>query len=573
MNNMKKKESRMLKRILILSILFLFLLGSVHATEGNAFSEDEKNPSLIAQSPLVYNLSKPIPVISADNKSIMVNNVNAVTMNEFKVEGLKFYLVNSTINASYEISVSPDVVYDKINIMEPQVIGSIELKITANKPVYKVVATQIIPTASGIVNVDITNTVDAQTGVITHSQRTISKNNQLIIEKSNELVVVYNNELTTLKNINEKEIKREKLLVETVKPLVDIEKIQNPVLSKNEKFIVQVKKNNPLPFKKKVIESDNYDFIVVENSDLTSYLGNDYVIKISDAKHLKNFVNYSKDILKAESEEKIRKWELKRNVFDVIEIPQLTKYMKEDKWNVQPGQTSQYQQFVTPTDSEIQKISSLISTPQEAYAIAVNWIWVSDQVLHNKVEKWLLPHEFLTNTPSYTTNPAPGSAVSDCSEQANTLVSLLRAIGIPAEDVRVTLGKVNFGGTIGGHAWVEIKENGKWMILEPTSGPYYDEDNKGVISRSGFSYGYWKYHPYPVLETWVHYNDVYFTDEGKEVAPGWSAGASTATETDLWASFLSEELDTIILIYVAVAIAGIFFVVFIVQTKKRGKND
>ncbi|MCK4365250.1 MAG: transglutaminase domain-containing protein [Thermoplasmatales archaeon] len=415
---------------------------------------------------------------------------------------------------------------------------------------------------------------DDESEVTTLFYREVSKNNALIAEKANELVVVHNNEIVTLKNVDNLEVKKAKLLAGEAKPLVELEKIRNPKLTKSEQFIVQVKKNHNLSYKKKIIESDNFDFIVVESNDLTSYLNNYEVIKIGDPKNLENLVEYTKNEFKAESEEMIRKMELKKNVFDVIEIPRLIEYMEEEEWDTQPGQASWYQQFITPTDSEIQRTSNLISTPQEAYSLAVNWLWVSDQALHNKVEKWLFPNEFLANTPTYPRNPAPGRVVSDCSEQANTLVSILRAKGVPAEDVRVVLGKVNFQGTIGGHSWVEIKENGRWMVLDPTCGPYYDEENKIVRNRNGISYRYWKYHPYPVEEIWVYYNDVYFTDENEEVALGWSTHYDVFTEADLYAGIIVQGLYSYdpIIIYVGITIIAIVSLIFVQQIKRKGSK-
>lgn len=415
---------------------------------------------------------------------------------------------------------------------------------------------------------------DDESGVIMLSNKEVSINDALVTEKANELVVVHNNEIVTLKNVDNLEVKKAKLLAEEAKPLVELEKIRSPKLSKSEQFIVQVKKNHDLQYKKKIIESDNFDFIVVESSDLTSYLNNKYVIKIGDPENLENLVEYSKNEFKAESEEMIRKMELKKNVFDVIEIPRLIEYMEEEEWDTQPGQAAWYQHFVTPDASEIQKISNSISTHQEAYSLVVNWLWVSDPTLHKKAEKWLFPNEFLANTPSYSSNPVPGGVVSDCSEQANTLVSILRAKGVPAEDVRVVLGKVNFQGTIGGHAWVEIKEDGRWMVLDPTCGPYYDDENKVVKNRNGVNYNYWKYHPYPVEEIWVYYNDKYFTDENEEVASGWSTHYDVFTEADLYAGIISQELYSYdpLIMFIGITIIAIVSLIFVQHTKRKGSN-
>lgn len=144
---------------------------------------------------------------------------------------------------------------------------------------------------------------------------------------------------------------------------------------------------------------------------------------------------------------------------------------KEDFEHLSP-----WQKYVTPFDSEVRKLANETVNIEQAYVTAVEWLWVSDATLHGMTEKWIMPHEFLATTPYYPTNPVPGKIASDCEEQAYTLVSLLRAMGISAKNVRVVVGKVNFDGEIGGHAWVEIYENGKWFSLEATSGPYWDDE-------------------------------------------------------------------------------------------------
>ena len=184
---------------------------------------------------------------------------------------------------------------------------------------------------------------------------------------------------------------------------------------------------------------------------------------------------------------------------------------------------SPWQKYVTPYDSEVRTLASSVSNKQEAYSTGVSWLWVSDQTLNGKAELWLMPHEFLVNTPGYPANPAQGRVASDCEEQAYTLVSLLRAFGISAPNVRVTVGKVNFGGKEGGHAWVEIYENGRWLALEATSGPYWNDSDATLHDRSGYSYDYFKTHSYPSVEIWGYFNEVYYYNPstGESNAPNY----------------------------------------------------
>ncbi|HDM66783.1 MAG TPA: transglutaminase domain-containing protein [Thermoplasmatales archaeon] len=186
-------------------------------------------------------------------------------------------------------------------------------------------------------------------------------------------------------------------------------------------------------------------------------------------------------------------------------------------------QISRYQKYVTPNDPVVLDYISThhITSIEDAYYRAVSWVWVSDQTLHGKPELWLLPAVFIRDTPSYPTNPVPGNIVSDCESQAYTLVSILEAVGVPKEDVRVVVGEVNFSGEKGGHAWVQIYKNGDWVELEATSGPFWDDDNHKLVNNKGFPFNFFETHPYPVEEYWAFFNDKYYHNphNGKQ-SPG-----------------------------------------------------
>ncbi len=200
---------------------------------------------------------------------------------------------------------------------------------------------------------------------------------------------------------------------------------------------------------------------------------------------------------------------IKKNVIDEDEL-------KKELELVHPvlpaGKQSRYQLYVTPNDPAVRGLSTQTKGARDAYQTAVSWIWVSEQTLNHVPERWLMPHEFLANTPNYPSNPIKGKAVSDCEEQTNTLVSLLRAEGIRPEEVRVVLGKVKFGDEEGGHAWVELMFNGHWLALEPTSGPYWDDEVRKLVTSRGAPFGYYASHTYPVIQVWAYYNDIYYLD-------------------------------------------------------------
>lgn len=204
---------------------------------------------------------------------------------------------------------------------------------------------------------------------------------------------------------------------------------------------------------------------------------------------------------------------------------QLERLLQPTIWNPNATHELPYQDYVTPFDSAVRHLSDGVNGKVAAYRAAVGWVWVSDATLNGVDEKWLMPHIFLVGTPSYDTNPAKPREASDCEEQANTLVSLLRAEGVEADDVRVVLGLVNFGGDEGGHAWVEVYENDRWLALEATSGPYYDDDSQRLVERRGMPYNYYETRSYPSVDIWFCYNDVYYIDfvHSKEKAPDhWS---------------------------------------------------
>lgn len=178
---------------------------------------------------------------------------------------------------------------------------------------------------------------------------------------------------------------------------------------------------------------------------------------------------------------------------------------------------SYFQEYVTPYDDAV--LSYLeekgLDDKYSIYQAAVSWIWVSDTTLTGKQEAWLYPSQFLYDTPSYNTNPVSGAIVSDCSEQANTLASLLIASDEYDEStVRVAIGEVSLSGMSGGHAWVEVYEEGEWFPLDPTVGPYYDERTGCVVDNDESKKGYYcfKDRKYSVVKLWYYYNNEYFID-------------------------------------------------------------
>lgn len=235
-------------------------------------------------------------------------------------------------------------------------------------------------------------------------------------------------------------------------------------------------------------------------------------------------VNWENLFIEEDEEDDMLLLESRRlEVIDEIESFKMKRILRENRGLILRKenftQVSNYQKYVTPNNPVVTAYvaSNSINTNQQAYASAVSWIWVSDQRLHGRPELWLMPAEFIQDTPSYPNNPLPGNMVSDCESQAYTLVSLLESIGFSKTDVRVVVGEVNFSGETGGHAWVQIYQNSQWFELEATSGPFYDEDDQKLVDNAGFPFNYFKTHPYPVVEYWAFFNDRYYYNPNNQV--------------------------------------------------------
>jgi len=197
-------------------------------------------------------------------------------------------------------------------------------------------------------------------------------------------------------------------------------------------------------------------------------------------------------------------------------VPKMRNYVESN-----PNAEFPFRLYITPEDKEIMALAAQINGAEEAYKVAVQWTYVSEQKLNHIDDKCLTPHEFLANTPHYPGNPLKSEAVSDCEEQTHTLVSLIRAEGIRPEEIRVALGVIKLGDVETGHAWAELLTNGEWVALEPSWGPYWDDKAGKLIRRQGVPFDYFASHIYPVLQVWAYYNDIYYLDprDGSGNAP------------------------------------------------------
>ncbi len=313
----------------------------------------------------------------------------------------------------------------------------------------------------------------------------------------------------------------------------------------------------------------------ISRENITKLLSSDCVIKVSDKKGLKTFIKYAKERIRNETKIRISKMKLNKTTKDALyeHIEKIAKNL-----TVQKDKVSPLQSFVTPNNSDIVKLSDGL-TIEQIYKKASDWVWMSDMTLNKVPEKWLYPEEFLVKTPYMDTNPLSVS-VSDCEEQANTLASMLRTI-LPAEKVRVALGEVDFGSGPTGHAWVEILEDDGWVVLDPTNGPFYDDEEKKLITRDELPFDYWKYHEYPVVKVWAYYNDKYYngnligaTGTVNNAPQNWNVSYKQLFDEDVNKTFMEAAVVPMVnwTILAIVFILGFVFFIFIVIARAAQRN-
>jgi hypothetical protein len=305
--------------------------------------------------------------------------------------------------------------------------------------------------------------------------------------------------------------------------------------SRNGEFVIYTNNN----LKSIAFESEEYAYIgILTYYNFVSEIQSIPCVKeVSIAKDNNELINEIRILIKEETLAKIDELKLKLSHQDVIDFNVLKAKLKNESpipQDAEGGIISEYQLFVTPLDRAVVSLAAG-KTPEQLYYESMDWMWVSDTVLNGTEEKWLTPGYFLTQSQTMPTNPMPGKIASDCSEQANTLVSAIRASGVPSERVRVGIGFVNFSGVIGGHAWAEIYDETlmKWVVIDATAGDYWDETTNQFVERAGVSYDYWAKRAFPIIQVWAYYNDEFYYEPNSESnAPKeWgTAGVNTAEE-------------------------------------------
>ncbi len=287
---------------------------------------------------------------------------------------------------------------------------------------------------------------------------------------------------------------------------------------------------------------ENDEFVIVgtdaTENEISEAVDSGCVIRYGHPLEMRGVVKEIQADLDSSGEDNIKRMQNSVQKKDVLDKEDLIRQFED----LHPNETwpggimAPYQLYVTPEADAVVELADSLDGVEEIYAEALSWIWVSEEVLFGVEERWLMPEVLLEESPYLPGNPSPGYVVSDCEDQANALASILIADGYDVENVRVVLGMVDFDGYVGGHAWVEVQEEGRWFTLEATMGPYYDEDLGVVVDSIDVPYGYFKYHTYPALEVWYYYNNEYFLNfEGMvgNAPPSWRASVVSWLDEDL----------------------------------------
>lgn len=107
--------------------------------------------------------------------------------------------------------------------------------------------------------------------------------------------------------------------------------------------------------------------------------------------------------------------------------------------------------------------------------VAVNIVYTSDKRQFGKSDFWQYPNETLGQV---FTDSNINRMYGDCEDSSFLLASLLLAMGIPSQNVRVGISTV--------HAWVEVKLGRIWYFFETTDDKEMDGFviAKNVVNKS-----------------------------------------------------------------------------------------
>ena len=125
-----------------------------------------------------------------------------------------------------------------------------------------------------------------------------------------------------------------------------------------------------------------------------------------------------------------------------------------------PVVTAKVDEVTEPSDTEEENEEAIFKYVQNRI----------EYMTEGNPKKWSYPKSFLQHRFDFWQLPRETIEwkSGDCEDQSILLCTMLRIVGVPASDVRVALGSVQFAGGESGHAWVELYTGGTWYVLDAT---------------------------------------------------------------------------------------------------------
>ncbi len=138
--------------------------------------------------------------------------------------------------------------------------------------------------------------------------------------------------------------------------------------------------------------------------------------------------------------------------------------------------------LVDPGDPAVRSLAERLGAPEAAYA------YVRDRVLYEPGVPAVLPGRTIRD------------GASSCLGKATLLCSLYRAMGIPADNVRVVTGSVVHPDGVADHAWIDLEYKGACLQQDPSG-------FMGIFDFAQFA-------EHAFTRSFVHEEDYCFNDEG-----------------------------------------------------------
>lgn len=161
--------------------------------------------------------------------------------------------------------------------------------------------------------------------------------------------------------------------------------------------------------------------------------------------------------------------------------------------------------YIRPDDLEVQQLAEQLQTVEDIY------YWVGQNIAFEpepeNFDEWQYPAQVIQR------------GRGDCEDIVFLLVSLFRAKGIPAENVRVVVGRPTVVVYINDeplsfpsdHIWVELLYHGRWLALDPSVRPL-------------LSFNHFLTDPHPLAEKWISkFNDIYYEERKKEISAAFAS--------------------------------------------------